>query len=348
MPLVRRPSRTPSSPPGPNAAPTLEALTEAGFHAWLGRTLPAGKGGPLPLGDDCAAVPAGGHLVHLLTTDAVLEGTHFPPEANPRVVGRFAANVNFSDLAAKGGRPIALLGALLVPPRTPARWAQELVLGLEEGARLAGCHLVGGDSKRAERRGVVPVAIGEADDRRLMPISGAVPGDLVATTGTVGRGSAAFRAWKEEALSEHDALSVLLNVRPRLREGIALGATAHATTDTSDGLMAGIRHLCEASQVSVRLVGEWIPWDPLAVKVAWALGLSVEEVALGGGDYELLTVFPRDRFDATLKNVARAGGRVTVLGRIVDRKEPSAIEEGEDGEELRTLPEAGWDAFAPS
>lgn len=336
MALLRRPKKA-------AAAQTVEELTEAGFHAWLGKNLPASVEGLLPLGDDCAAVPAGGHAVHLLTTDAVLEGTHFPPGANPRLVGRFAANVNLSDLAAKGGRPVAFLAALLVPPRTPARWAEELVLGLEEASQQAGCHLVGGDSKRGERRGVVGVAVGEADDRRLMPISGARPGDLLATTGTVGRGSSAYRAWKEEALSERDALSVLLNVRPRLREGAALSRTATASTDTSDGLMAALRHLSQASEVSVRLVEEWIPWDPLAVKVAKALDVSVEEVALEGGDYELLTAFPKDRFDATLKSVVRAGGRITVLGRVVDPSEASGIE---SGEKLRPLPKGGWDSFA--
>lgn len=338
--VLRRPRKA-SKPPA--APPTMAQVSEAGFHAWLTRTLPAGRSGLLPIGDDCAAIPADGHTVHLLTTDSVLEGTHFPPTADPRMVGRFAANVNFSDLAAKGGVPIALLGALLLPASTPIRWAEGVVQGMEEASQAAGCHLVGGDSKKSDRRGIVPVAVGTADDRALMPISGARPGDLLATTGTVGRGSAAYVAWKEEALSEKDALGVLLGVRPRLAEGRALSRTAHATTDTSDGLLAAIRHLMAASSVSVRLRAAWVPYDPLAVKVAKALDHPIEEVAFQGGDYQLLTAIPKGSFDATLKNMVRAQGQLKVIGTVAEAEEPSVVEQ-DDGQEL-PLPEGGWDSF---
>lgn len=327
--------------PAPSTA-TMKEIGEADFHEWLARTLPAGRAGALPIGDDCAAIPAGGHLVHLLTTDSVMEGTHFPPTAPPRLVGRFAANVNFSDLAAKGGRPVALLGAMLLPPDTLARWSQEVVLGMEEACRVAGCHLVGGDSKRAEHRGIVPVAVGEADERHLMPLSGAQVGDLVATTGTTGRGSSAYVAWKEESLSEKDALNLLLNFRPKLTEGMALARNAHATTDSSDGLLAAVRHICRASGVSVRLRDDWVPYDPFAQKVAKVLEQPLDEVAFVGGDYELITTFARDELDGTLKRVARAGGRLTVVGEIVPGKQPSVLER--DGKDL-PLPEGGWDSF---
>ncbi len=335
--VLKRPRRIVSSS-------TLEEVTEAGLHAWIAQALPAGRQGLLPVGDDCAAVPSGGRMAHLLTTDAVMEGTHFPRTADPRAVGRFAANVNFSDLAAKGGRPVALLGALLVPADTPARWAQGVVLGLEEAARFAGTHLIGGDSKRSDQRGVVPVAVGEADVNHLMPISGAEPGDLLATTGTTGRGSAAYLAWKEESLSEKDAMSVLLNVRPRLREGIALSSTANASTDTSDGLLAAAHHLCAASGVSVHLREDWVPFDPLARKVAKALELPLDKVAFLGGDYELLVTFPRESFDATLKNVVKAGGKICVIGSVAE-KGPSVFENKEG--DTRPLPTGGWDSFAP-
>lgn len=326
-----------------SSAPKLEQVGEATLHEWIARTLPAGKLGLLPVGDDCAAIPTAGRGVHLLTTDAVMEGTHFPPTADPRAIGRFAANVNFSDLAAKGGRPVALLGALLLPPETPLRWAQQVIVGMEEASRLAGTHLLGGDSKRSENRGVVPVAIGEGDADHLMPISGAMPGDVLATTGTTGRGSSAYLAWKEESLSEKEAFGVVLNIRPRLREGAALAATATATTDTSDGLLAAVDHLCKASGVSAQIREDWVPYDPLAVKVAKALDLPIEKVAYQGGDYELLTSFPRERFDATLKNIVKAGGRICVIGSVGE-KGPSFFENKEG--RTRPLPSMGWDSLA--
>ncbi|MCI4328527.1 MAG: AIR synthase related protein, partial [Thermoplasmata archaeon] len=70
---------------------------------------------PLPLGDDAAAVRLRPGRVALLTTDALVEGTHFLAASPPRDVGSAAAAVSLSDVAAKGGRPVALLLDLLLP-----------------------------------------------------------------------------------------------------------------------------------------------------------------------------------------------------------------------------------------
>ena len=56
----------------------------------------------LGVGDDAALVePAPGHEL-VVTTDTIVSGIHFLPDAEPRFVGHKALAVNLSDLAAMG------------------------------------------------------------------------------------------------------------------------------------------------------------------------------------------------------------------------------------------------------
>ena len=65
-------------------------IREREFHAWLARHLPAGRRGLLPLGDDAAALRPPAGSVAVLTTDSLVEGTHFLPGSPPGRLGSAA------------------------------------------------------------------------------------------------------------------------------------------------------------------------------------------------------------------------------------------------------------------
>lgn len=325
------------------AGRTLSQITESGFHALLQGSLPAGSSGPLPLGDDCAALPLARGRALLLTTDAVVEGTHFPPGAPPRLVGRMAANVNLSDLAAKGGTPLALLTTLLLPGRTRTAWSLEVLRGVEEAAGQVGAHLVGGDTKRSLGRAVIVQAVGEGRTGALMPRRGARPGDLLATTGFVGRGGASYLAWKEGLVPRRRALQDLLTVLPRLPEGRALAPYATASIDTSDGLARSLHLLTRASGVSAILRQEDLPLHPRVARVSRSLHVEPGRVAFLGGDYELLVALPPRRVPAAVRAVGRAFGRLTVIGSLGPPGSPNLLS---ISGKTTPLPDVGWDAFA--
>ena len=124
--------------------PRTKAIDERRFHAWLARELPAGHGGLLPLGDDAAAIRPPAGTVAVLSIDSLVEGTHFRSASPPYRIGAAAAAVSLSDLAAKGAEPTALLLAIVVPPGTPQRWAEDVTRGAERTARRSGMALVEG------------------------------------------------------------------------------------------------------------------------------------------------------------------------------------------------------------
>ncbi|MEM0128959.1 MAG: thiamine-phosphate kinase [Thermoplasmata archaeon] len=308
--------------------------SERAFHAWLRAGDRPGPGIRLGLGDDAAAVDAPPGRCAVLSTDALVEGTHFLPESRPGEVGKAAVAVSLSDLAAKGAVPAAVLLAILVPPKTPQRWARDVVRGAREAARAAGAALVGGDTKPAPRRAVVGCVLGWADSSLLAPRSGARPGDLLVTTGTVGRGGAAAGLRGGSPGARAAAVARMLAITPRLAEGRWLARRARAMIDTSDGIGEAAHLLAEASRVRVVLDARRLPWDP-------GLGPARPEdpgwlgQALYGGDYELLAAVPRPsrpippRIGRVVGTVAAGRGAwIDLGGRIVP------------------LPRAGWDPFA--
>jgi thiamine-monophosphate kinase len=297
------------------ASGAVAPIREREFHAWLARHLPAGRGGLLPLGDDAAAIRATPGRVAVLTTDALVEGTHFLRESPPERVGAAATGVSLSDLAAKGAAPAALLLAIIVPRGTPTAWARAVVAGAEKLARAHGAEIVGGDTKPGPVRAVVSTALGWGVPDHLAARTMARPGDLLATTGVVGRGGLAADHFRTARRPGRRILSDLLDVRPRVQEGSRLVAWAHAMLDTSDGLAEAAHLLSAASRARVVVEEERLPLAP-GIGRRNRSTMERRATAFYGGDYELLTSLrPRD-FVPAQRAVRARGGRLTRIGYV--------------------------------
>ncbi|HXY47790.1 MAG TPA: thiamine-phosphate kinase [Thermoplasmata archaeon] len=294
---------------------SLAPIQERDFHAWLARHLGAGSSGLLPLGDDAAALPAARGRVAVLTTDSLVEGTHFLPDSRAGRVGAAAVAVSLSDLAAKGARPAAILLAVIVPPGTRTGWAQDLVRGAEQLAREFGAAVVGGDTKPGPVRTVVSTALGWAARGHLAPRSRARPSDLLVTTGVVGRGGVAAAHLGNPRYPRSTSSTELLDVRPRVREGIALARWAHAMLDTSDGLAEGTRLLASASRVRVVVEESRLPLAPGLRPYSRDVRRR-RAIAFFGGDYELLAAISGRDLARAQRAVRSVGGRLTTIGRI--------------------------------
>ncbi|MEE7464865.1 hypothetical protein MFUR16E_28545 [Methylobacterium fujisawaense] len=135
----------------------------------------------VPVGDDCAAIPDGdGHL--LLAIEGFLDS--FVAD-DPYFAGYCGIMVNLSDVAAMGGRPLALVDAL---------WAREagaadpILAGLSDAAALYGVPVVGGHTNtRAAASNLAVAVLGRAGPRLLDASTGApgarLRGDLALLPG---------------------------------------------------------------------------------------------------------------------------------------------------------------------
>lgn len=266
-------------------------------------------------GDDAAVVARAAGLL-AATTDMLVEGVDFLPGEDPERLGRRAAAVNLSDLAAMGAEPEFFLLSIAVPPER----GEEVPLGIVRGAiaRAAthGGTLAGGDLSAAPLL-VVSIAFWGRPAGDPLTRSGASPGDLVYVTGHPGEAAAGLRlataAPDVPELAAADGQRLLAAFRdpePRVAFGAWLGRERLATAaiDVSDGLGLDAGRLARASGVRLRLERERLPISPALAAFAAGAGVDPIELAVGGGDdYELL-------FTVREADAPRLGEKADALG----------------------------------
>ena len=131
---------------------TLKQVGERGLIRRLAKLLPTRDDVRVGIGDDVAVVHVEGtHTDLLLTSDAVIEGTHFLPRTPAAQIGHKAVGRALSDLAAMGGEPLWSLIDLVAPPDTPVRRVEEVYRGAARLAQKYGLAIIGGDARRRAR-----------------------------------------------------------------------------------------------------------------------------------------------------------------------------------------------------
>ena len=266
-------------------------------------------------GDDAAVTRARPFAV--TSIDTLVDGVHFRRATHgPRDIGWKALATALSDLAAMG----AEVGEAYVSVVLPGEVEEplEIVRGMEELAADCGATIAGGDVVQGPVLVLTVAVIGWADtEDELVGRDGAQPGDLVGVTGRLGGSEAGRRALEAasggapaggEAAGARGTVGAELAARhrrprPLLREGRALAAAGvTAMIDLSDGLATDARHVAERSGVEVRVRLTDLPSAP---------GVSAEQAATGGDDYELLVTVPPGRREA-----AETAAQVTWVGEV--------------------------------
>jgi thiamine-monophosphate kinase len=278
------------------AVPASATLADVGEFGLVGRLVDLFEQGPAVLlgpGDDAAvvAVPDGRVVV---STDLHVDGHHFRRDWSAAAdVGHRVAAANLSDLNAMGGRATALTVGLAAPPDLPVAWALELAGGIAEECALVGASVVGGDLTAADQVLVAVTVLGQVTGDPVRR-SGARPGDVVALAGRQGWAAGGLAVLARGFRSPRALVEAYRRPQPPYDAGPAAAAAgASAMIDVSDGLLADVGHVAEASGVAVDLRREAFEIaDPMRA-VGAALGADpLRFVLTGGDDHSLVATFP--------------------------------------------------------
>jgi thiamine-monophosphate kinase len=270
----------------------------------------------LGIGDDCALLNPTPGTQLAISSDMLVSGRHFFPDADPYLLGHKSLAVNLSDLAAMGAKPLAFTLALSLPEANPT-WLAAFSQGLFALADTHQCRLIGGDTTKGPLNICITI-FGELSPASALRRDAAQAGDDIWISGNLGDARLALAAyWKEVILSteaHQQAATRMHQPTPRIALGMALHGIAHAALDISDGLIGDLGHILSASQVGASLYVDQLPAGP--VLALQNLALRREFTLAGGDDYELCFTAPENRREAVLAASRASNTPVSCVGKI--------------------------------
>ena len=299
----------------------------------------------LGIGDDGAVVSVAADKQLVLVMDTMVAGVHFPLQTAAYDLGWKALAVNLSDLAAMGAEPAWLTLALTLPQSDP-QWLESFSRGLFDLASACNIQLIGGDTTRGPLS-ITVQAHGLVKTGQALLRSGAQIGDRIYVSGHPGEAALGLQLLQSgQSLHPYyeSLLSRLNRPEPRLKLGRALVGIASACIDISDGLLADLQHILQASGVGAELRLDQLPLSD-AYRAAVEPGQLHNAALSGGDDYELLFTVAKQHQAALDKLMQQSECVLTCIGEIIPGSHIQCL----DADGNRYLPERlGFVHFAES
>ena len=275
-------------------------------------------GALLGVGDDAALLQVSDGNVLAVSSDMLVSGTHFLPDADPFLLGHKTLAVNLSDMAAMGALPRWATLAIALPEANET-WLEKFSAGFFALAQQYGVDLVGGDTTRGPLNLCVTI-FGEVPAQQALRRDGAQLGDEIWVSGKLGDAALALAHLQGHIMlsdPEYAACAAALHQpQPRIALGLALRGIANSAIDISDGLLADLGHILDASRLAARLDFSSLPVSP-ALRGHIQHPLARQCVLSGGDDYELCFTAPAAHHAEILDIVRRLKLPLTHIGTIV-------------------------------
>ncbi|MFA6971550.1 MAG: thiamine-phosphate kinase [Gallionella sp.] len=297
----------------------------------------------LGVGDDAALMQVSEGRVLAVSSDMLVCGTHFFADTDPFLLGHKTLAVNLSDLAAMGATPRWATLAIALPV-ADENWLAKFSAGFFALAKAHGVDLVGGDTTRGPLNLCVTI-FGEVAAAQALRRSGAQVGDEIWVSGCLGDAALALAHLQGRVgLSAGDFAAcapALHQPQPRVALGLALCGIASSAIDISDGLLADLGHILEASHVGARVIFDELPVsESLRRLMDQPLG---KQCALSGGDdYELCFTVPASRHDEVLLISEQLGLPLTCIGAVVAGQDCVVLDAADHSINFES---AGYDHF---
>jgi len=256
---------------------------------------------------------------------------HWPHDFPLEKAACRAVNAALSDLAAMGAEAswVWVCAAL-----KDGNAAESMGDGIAAAISGSGIELAGGDTVHAADNSLSVTVAGVLPKGTAMRRDAARDGDDIWLCGDLGLAAHALRQWQQGDCSAQ-VMKAFGDVQPRLSEGLALRtAGVRCCIDVSDGMLADVAHLAEASKVGMDIELSLIPSFHQLERL-----LDEDDAAnlvlAGGEDYALICTAPAALHE-TLSSLAVRIGRCR-SGR--------GVRAMLDGVEVQTI-NRGFDHFA--
>ena len=309
------------------------------------------------VGDDAAEIRISENESLLVSTDTLVEGVHFNLMYMPlKFLGYKAVAVNVSDICAMNGKAEQITISLAVSSRFPIEALEELYEGIHAACEAYNVDLVGGDTTSSLSGLMISItALGRVQKNKIVYRSGAKENDLIVVSGDLGASYLGLQILEREKevfqsnpniqpqLEGFDYL-VKRQLKPEARVDIIsylekLSVVPTSMIDISDGLASELMHLSKASNCSVSIYAEKLPFDDKTNITAIDLNIDPITCALNGGeDYELLFTVSQNDYEKIVSNP-----NLSIIGHVTSKENGNFLIDKNDS--AVSLKAQGWKHF---
>ena len=260
-------------------------------------------GAPVRLGDDCAALPDGHGGYLLFAAEGLVEGF---VRAEPWFAGYSAVMVNLSDIAAMGGRPLALTNVVWAENQADTA---ELWAGMLAACAAYGVPMVGGHTcYRSAGRHLAVSVLGQAN--RLLTSFDARPGqDIIMAVDLNGAYYGHNPFWNASTTSAPADLRRTLGLLPTIAEA---GWSGTAKDISMGGVVGTLHMLARTSGVGAVLDVAAVPAPP---------GVPPEKWLTSFPSYGYLLTSEAESTGLIIKEFTKYGIVAAVVGQVLPEPE---------------------------
>lgn len=274
----------------------------------------------LGVGDDAALLRVSKGYQLAISVDMLVAGTHFFHNAAPYDIGWKSLAVNISDMAAMGATPKWATLAIALPEINEP-WLAEFSRGLFACADRFKVDLIGGDTTRGPLNISVQI-MGEVPTGEALRRDGAKLDDDIWVSGKLGSAALGLahlqrKITLESEVAEH-CLQALHTPMPRTDLGLTLRKKANSCIDISDGLLADLGHILDASNL-----GATVELDNIAchdfLRARLDEAIIQQCILAGGDDYELAFTAPQSQRHAIEQLAHQLDLPLSLIGKTTEK-----------------------------
>jgi phosphoribosylformylglycinamidine cyclo-ligase len=267
-----------------------------------------------------------------------------------RTVGIDLVAMSVNDLLCVGAEPLFFLD-YFATGKLDSGVAEEVLQGIVEGCRQAGCALVGGETAEmpdfysAGEYDLGGFAVGQVAPRDVLPKKEIKPGDVligVASSGVHSNGYSLLRKLIPDGAAGDDIARKLLT--PTKIYAKSMGVLIR------ERLVLGMAHITGSGFLNVPRISEKVSYEitlpPMSERASiypWVVeksGLDLSELAqtfnLGIG---MVLVVKKNKVPTVMKKLKKSGERFWEIGQVVKKKpgKPSTVRVTSDGESIELI-----------
>lgn len=254
---------------------------------------------------DDAAIEENTSKYTVLSTDMLIQHSHFPKQMTYFQMGEKIVTVNVSDILAMNATPVSILIAMALPSTLTIDEFDEIIDGILYKCKEYGVTLIGGDLNQSDEIILSATTTGKIN-KNIKLQSNIQEDNLVAITGQLGMPAAALdllSKYEIKYLSNEYEEIIKSILEPNLPIKTAKFLREHPTlitsmTDITDGLAIELGHLHEKNtNIGFEIYADKLPYNKHISQIATENNKSLNEYLLHfGEEFELLLTLDKKEY----------------------------------------------------